>query len=622
MLYSQIGQSEKALPIYMEALENAENALGKDHPQYRDALWGLAQLHSQNGAYDRAEILCTETAHITHKLLLRATQHSSERDLGNYLRLEADYLASIPSWTHSRRYSEGMDELAYDNALFQNGFLLQAAGQLRRLSTSSPKADSLASLLRSCHIRLSKEYAKPISQRQGVSDLVSLADAFEGQLARAVPGFASTMKQVTWKEVRDALLPGEAALEFIHFNITYPIKTDSIVYAALLIRPGDPNPNYIPLFEEKQLDHLTAENQVRKADYVNELYTWTERSFVKLGGEKKSLYTLIWDKIEAAGLEGIHTIYYASSGVLHRLNLGAIAIDHKSNLSDKYHLVKLNSTRQVAIGEIQSDYTNDAILFTGVDYNMKGDTIMDNNSTSNLALTLEAVRAESALNGGNWETLPWTKEEGLEIGETLTKSNFKVHRYNGMDASEEIFKTIGKDNNPSPRVLHIATHGFFFPDPKQRKETYNEGEPVFKWSDNPMIRSGLILAGGNYAWQHGRSFNPDKEDGILTAYEISQMDLSNTELVVLSACETGLGDIQGSEGVYGMQRAFKIAGAKYMIMSLWKVRDRETMAFMTTFYQYWIEEGLSIQDAFRETQLSMRNRFFDPYSWGAFVLLK
>jgi CHAT domain-containing protein len=137
-----------------------------------------------------------------------------------------------------------------------------------------------------------------------------------------------------------------------------------------------------------------------------------------------------------------------------------------------------------------------------------------------------------------------------------------------------------------------------------------------------MIRSGLILAGGNYAWQHGRAPRPDMEDGILTAYEISQMNLSNTELVVLSACETGLGDIQGNEGVYGLQRAFKIAGAKYLIMSLWQVPDRETMEFMTAFYRNWLEHDMTIPDAFRKTQGEMRDRFYNPYSWAGFVLVE
>ena len=114
----------------------------------------------------------------------------------------------------------------------------------------------------------------------------------------------------------------------------------------------------------------------------------------------------------------------------------------------------------------------------------------------------------------------------------------------------------------------------------------------------------------------------DREDGILTAYEISQMDLSHTELVVLSACETGLGDIEGNEGVYGLQRAFRIAGARYLIMSLWQVPDKETKEFMEIFYQYWLEKKNNIPEAFRRTQKRMREKYQDLNAWAAFVLVE
>ncbi|MDV7396359.1 CHAT domain-containing protein, partial [Arthrospira platensis SPKY1] len=145
----------------------------------------------------------------------------------------------------------------------------------------------------------------------------------------------------------------------------------------------------------------------------------------------------------------------------------------------------------------------------------------------------------------------------------------------------------------------------------------------FKWSDNPMMRSGLVLAGGNHAWQHGRPLYPGLEDGILTAQDITQMNLRNTELVVLSACETGLGDIQGNEGVYGLQRAFKIAGAQYLIMSLWRVPDEETAEFMEKFYRYWLEGKLPIRNAFREAQREMRRKYENkPHKWAGFVLVE
>ena len=137
-----------------------------------------------------------------------------------------------------------------------------------------------------------------------------------------------------------------------------------------------------------------------------------------------------------------------------------------------------------------------------------------------------------------------------------------------------------------------------------------------------MLRSGLIMAGGNHAWKTGQPLRPGMDDGILTAYEISQMNLSNTELVVLSACETGLGDIQGNEGVYGLQRAFKIAGAKYLIMSLWQVPDQQTARLMTLFYKKWLTEKMTIPEAFRAAQNELRGRGFDPLYWAGFVLVE
>ena len=137
-----------------------------------------------------------------------------------------------------------------------------------------------------------------------------------------------------------------------------------------------------------------------------------------------------------------------------------------------------------------------------------------------------------------------------------------------------------------------------------------------------MIRSGLLLAGANQAWKTGQPAQPDMEDGILTAYEISQVDLSGTELVVLSACETGLGHIQGNEGVYGLQRAFKIAGAKYLIMSLWQVPDFQTQELMTLFYQKWLSEKMPLPEAFRAAQGSVREKYEHPYFWAGFVLVE
>ncbi|MEO5647866.1 MAG: CHAT domain-containing protein, partial [Chitinophagaceae bacterium] len=200
-------------------------------------------------------------------------------------------------------------------------------------------------------------------------------------------------------------------------------------------------------------------------------------------------------------------------------------------------------------------------------------------------------------------------------------NKFSISVISGINASEESIKAL--NGKASPAVLHIATHGFFFPDPKDKDGIHRKFETsgkVFKQSDNPLFRSGLLLAGANNAWQNKAI--EGVEDGILTSYEVSNLYLPNTKLVVLSACETGLGDIQGSEGVYGLQRAFKMAGVQNLIMSLWKVPDAETAEFMQKVYKN-LFAGKNIGDAFYHAQTIMKNKYRgNPNKWAAWVLVR
>jgi len=208
----------------------------------------------------------------------------------------------------------------------------------------------------------------------------------------------------------------------------------------------------------------------------------------------------------------------------------------------------------------------------------------------------------------------------------MAANNVKINYINGEKASEDIFKsTIDK---MSPDILHFATHGFFFPDPyrkgEKQKDTGSEdrstmiGVRTFVRNDNPLFRSGLVLAGANDVWS--QEMKGEKEDGVLTAYEVSNLNMQNTKLVAMSACETGLGDIRGSEGVYGLQRAFKMAGVDFLIMSLWQIPDRETVEFMTIFYEQFFKQK-DIRKAFITAQSQMREKY-DPYYWAAFVLVE
>jgi CHAT domain-containing protein len=518
-----------------------------------------------------------------------------------------------------------MSALAFDHALFHKGFLLTAASRLNFPVSTSPESTEINNRLKGYRRRLAAEYAKPIAERQGVADLEEKANGAEKELARSLVGYADAIRQVKYQEVKARLKKSEAAIEFVHFQVNFPKITDSIIYAALVVLPELEQPKFIPLFEEKSLDSLLNSKSERKADYVNNLYTLADRGAVATEAHKKSLYELLWNPLEQQ-LSGIKTIYFSPSGLLHRINLDAIPVSETETLADRYNLIELNSTRHLVLPTKVKVLKNDAVLYGGIHFEM--DSTWSNAEgmlASRSRGELSFQNTDASLRGGSWNYLTGTEREVASIEKIMQVAGVAVQLKKGTDATEESFKNFGANNSASPRILHIATHGYFFSDEKNKVNDPGLGkqtEPVFKVADHPMLRSGLILAGGNHAWKTGKPFQEGMEDGILTAYEISQMNLSHTELVVLSACETGLGDIQGNEGVYGLQRAFKIAGVKYLIMSLWQVPDKQTSLLMTTFYKKYLDEKLSIPDAFHAAQKQMRDNGLDPYNWAGFVLIE
>jgi CHAT domain-containing protein len=628
-LYYNMGQYEKAEPLYLESKAIKEKALGKEHPDYPASLYNLAILYKDMGQYEKAEPLYIELSSVNKLLIERAMHHLSEKELNAYMKQFSQSLGQTFSITQNV-HSKEMISVCYDNILFYKGFLLQVAGQLKRIALANPATAENFNLLKSYERRLAAHYASPIAERDSanVAELETKANDLEKDLVRTVAVFGEATRQATWQEVQQKLRAGEAAAEFVQYRFARKKQTDSTMYAALLLLPGALQPKFIPLFEEKSLDSLLHSKSDRKADYVNSLYTLADRGAVAIETPKKSLYEILWKPLEEE-LRGIKTIYFSPSGLLHRINLDAIPISETETLAERYNLIELNSTRQLVIPTQVKIARNDAVLFGGIKYEhdstfQNGELPIDIGIVSRSRGALSFNYVDSTLRGGTWNYLGGTEREVKTIDKIMQTSGLNVDLKKGYNATEESFKKIGTNNSPSPRILHLATHGYFFPDPKESRQSTvvsHQEESVFKMSEHPMLRSGLIMAGGNAAWK-GKQTLEGREDGILTAYEISQMNLSNTELVVLSACETGLGDIQGNEGVYGLQRAFKIAGAKYLIMSLWQVPDKQTSLLMTTFYKKWLEDKMMIPEAFHAAQKELREVGLDPYQWAGFVLVE
>jgi CHAT domain-containing protein len=371
------------------------------------------------------------------------------------------------------------------------------------------------------------------------------------------------------------------------------------------------------LFEEQQLLKLTGKAAGTSEVFVKTFYPGTTKAVNDTTTLSGKLYYLIWQPLEPY-LKGIKKISYSPAGKLYNIAFHALTADSVSILMDRYRLRQYTSTRQLLFRDPASInkkptsislfgdpvFSMDSIQLTR---QKKGMQPKENFSTSIY------TPGNSEMNTGEWPRLSGTGEEVQNIKKLFDNNKIPSRLYTGLAASEETLKYMG---DRSPQSLFIATHGFFL---REKNNKNTPGRNAFVMAVNPLLRSGLILSGGNYAWS-GKIPIEGMEDGIVTAYEISQLNLSNTELVVLSACETGLGDVKGTEGVFGLQRAFKMAGVKKMIVSLWKVPDKETSELMTSFYSYWLK-GKKIDAAFAQAQADMRKKY-SPYYWAAFVLIE
>ncbi|MBL7781984.1 MAG: CHAT domain-containing protein [Saprospiraceae bacterium] len=624
VLYIEMGAFEKAEPLLLNSLETTENLFGPDNAENLFTLINLAVLYNNQGKYAKSEALHLRTSDIFRKMMANALHHLSEKETRDYLDKFSYFqdcaLSTAQVSSPAQPSASSLAANCYDNTLYSKGFLLSAAVRARNLLANDTTNAEQVILLKSVQRRLGDAYSEPTEYRDSamIVGLETQANDLEKGLARSIAGYADATRNVRWQDVQQHLKPGEAAVEFVRFDYygrSAQHSTDSIFYAALVLQAGAAQPVFIPLFEIAQLNAaLQFEGKPRPAVY-NDLYA--------AGKKGDQLYNLIWKPV-AAVLPENTTVYCSATGKLYRLNLGAIPTPDGKTMAEKYRLNIVGSTRQlVAEPTSTQPADNTAQLYGGIQYDATDIT------TANILYRdadaaprgFDMVEIDSTLRAENWNYLRWTEVEIKEAAKIMNAKGIATTLKKGADATEESFKNMGK-NALSPRILHVSTHGFFFPDPKNNVKLAAGEANAFKMSDQPMIRSGLVLAGANYAWKTGRPSEPDKEDGILTAYEISQMNLSNTELAVLSACETGLGDLYSNEGVYGLQRAFKIAGVRYLIMSLWQVPDLQTQVFMSTFYKHWLEGQMPIPDAFRATQSDMHAKYSDAFVWAGFVLVE
>ena len=416
----------------------------------------------------------------------------------------------------------------------------------------------------------------------------------ENLLANRCKGYSdgTDFMDVDYEKVKQALQQNEVLIDFTD----YISQSQGRKYAAYIINKVQDYPLLKALFAERQIDSLGI---VRPDMYYSEDYS-------------EDVLKLLWEPLKENVSEGA-TIYYVPSQLLFQVSLESLPMPDGSLLGSHYYFVRLSSARELVKMKSRSRgyKSNTAVLYGGLQYDLEDAAMVEEAKKYDLS-DLLAWRGEIARGDSIFHYLQGTKEEILKIENILKDNKWQVTPYMGKNGTEESFLDM---HGKSPRLLHVATHGFYF--------TPNSAENVdyLKGYTDAMSLSGLVLSGGNAAWL-GKQLPKGVLGGIMTANDISRLDLSNTDMVVLSACKTGQGKAT-SEGLYGLQRAFKKAGVGTIIMSLWKVDDKVTSEFMTIFYERLADKdnNWNKRKAFEEAKEIIRKEHPDPYYWAAFVML-
>ena len=648
MHFERKGDYGTACVYYYDALKMREKLLGTDNPDYALTLNNIGVVFLRMGDYDQAETCFKAAYRIQQKTLYFLNQNriTSMQNLGalyyemgcyeeakqyivdsyfyqkylfvnsvdvmseyqrqEYWRtMQYTYETLVPNFVYMYSFEDNsIADFAYNNELFKKGLLLTSANAIRY------------SILGSGDTTLIRQWNELNSQKQRIMALEKVEDdnpSYVEQLRveaealeKAITNRSAAYREsqhvwsITWDSVRNVLQPKQVAIEFM----AAPLSADTTVYCALLVRHNSKQPELIPLFNLRDIQPILAHKD------PNRIYLPREHGL--------ALKNAIWGKV-LPRLKAGETVYFAPTGVLHQIAIEHLPFDENHTMNEIYNLRRLSSTRELVLHHSLDSPLSTATLYGGIHYSLS-DTTMAKNAAKSTTKTRGTATRELEVKGrkilvaDTLEDLPGTKIEVEHIRMLLDSMHIRAQVYMADTASEESFRALsGQHRN----ILHLATHGFF------NEDTEN--------TIDPMERSGLIFAGANKAWSGHREEIPDGvQDGILLAKEISDLDLRDANLVVLSACQTGLGDITG-EGVFGLQRAFKMAGVQTIVMSLWPVNDQATQILMTALYRN-LAAGQSKHEAFRNAQSAVRDyvpgpdepptlNFRLPRFWAGFILL-
>lgn len=614
--YYLIGDYETAGKLYEEAISIDREILGGESSDYGSMLSSLAEVYHREGRDDKADELYLSSNNFYIERINKFYNSLSEKEKLEFNRTITPHIEKFFSFAVKR--CEADPEIAgeiMNLSIASKGLILNSVTAMKNAIQNSGDSVLLGKYERLLYLRqmLSTAYAmqKEELNKKGINITVIETEANNIEKELASSSLINFRAEGTsWREIKEKMNSDECFVEFINFR-TYNKKfSDTIVYYAGIIKKDFQYPVFVRLCAQQDISEILSVRAEDKTSYQMNVETG------------RRLYGFVFAPVEKY-LNGIGTVYLSPEGILNKISFAALNTGGERLLGDSYKLRYLTNIKDYLTTEksfeSHADYFE--VIFGGINYDFDSSGVIINKENTRGEKDEEWIPPANMIvcdvprsSIKKWNFLHGTLEETEKIKSISGMYGMNALMITGSDAREERIKYFTKKN--SPRVLHLATHGFFFPEPIGSSTS---GSNPFKHSVNPLLRSGLLLAGANRVWLGGNEIE-GVENGILTAYEVSNMDLANTELVVLSACETGLGDIKGGEGVFGLQRAFKIAGAKNIIMSLWKVPDKETVELMELFYEKWLG-GMTKYDAFASAQNEMRKKYL-PYYWAAFVLVE
>ncbi len=596
-------ESEKLL---LRALALSKEFFGSTHQYTAVCTSNVGMMYWKKGSIDKAAAYLKQSLNISLDRIDKVFPALNDKDKTSfYSTVQKDFelFAYFTAENHRRIPSLVAD--MYNYTIATKALLLNTSNKIKKriLGSGDAALIDLYQEWKTKKNRLAQVWQMSTSgkAKSGIdqASLEAEVEALEKKLSSSSELFAASAdkKRYTSKDIQKALKPGEAVVELVRYRKFNFEFTDTVHYAAILIRHNADQPEMV-VFEN--------------GNYLETRGASAYRNCIANAIPDTRSYDAFWKPV-AAKLSGTQTIFVSPDGVYNQINLNSLYNTvTKKYVIEETEIQQVTNTKDVLSLPKKATIRN-AMMLGFPDYKTHPADRFQNNVREETEQISDSVKR--SFSNTVITPLPGTLSEVNTIASIFKEKNIEVQVVTGVRANESFVKKV-----ESPSVMHIATHGFFLADlPEGTEEGRGSflGFETVKVDENPLLRSGILLAGAEKSFSGERAAN---EDGVLSAYEAMTLNLDETQLVVLSACETGLGEVKNGEGDYGFQRALIIAGAEAVVMSLWKVSDQVTQELMTEFYRYWVDNRPK-REAFLMAQNKVRQSHPEPYFWAPFVMI-